>query len=395
MAGLSVIVAGGGIGGLSAALALAQRGSSVRVFERRAEPGEAGAGIQIGPNGTRILADLGVADRLSSLVSAPAELIVRDGRTGSRLAALPLGSWLQARHGAPYWTTHRADLHDALRATVASVPGIEFYHGAGVDGFASTAAEVSVLMADGRVERADLLVIADGVHSRLRARFGNAGPPHFAGRTAARAVVPAASVPSGIGLDDVGIWLAPSGHVVHYPVRAGRELALVVITKAQDGSASQPEAWATPVVAADIAAAVSRFPAPVRAVAAAASGWKRWSLVELPRLPNWVDGRAALLGDAAHPVLPFLASGAVLAIEDAVTLAGELAGSTSIEAALASYQARRQPRVAKVQAGARRNGTLYHAAGPLALARDATMRLVPPQRLMRSYDWLYGWRTGA
>lgn len=399
---MKILVSGGGIGGLATALALSRIGAKVTIFEKRQDPIEEGAGIQIGPNGTHILSILGVADRLRPHVAVPPDLCVLDGASGGVLTKLPLGSWLEERHGAPYWVAHRADLHASLLATAEADASIEIRRGIEINAAEPYNDDVLALSGNESVGAGDLLVAADGLHSTIRKKTFAAPPTRYSGKSAARTVLPMAAVPETIARRSVGIWLAATGHVVHYPVRGGTELAVVVIRK----EAEYDNDWGT-VVSPDWAAkAVSGFARPVRELVAATENWRKWALAELAPLPTWINKRTVLLGDAAHPVLPFLAQGAVLALEDAATLAHCLASSKpdaaahritedALAKALLAYQSARQKRAARVQAASRQNGRIYHLDGPMRMARNMTLRLAPPANLLARYDWLYGWRPGT
>jgi salicylate hydroxylase len=387
----NAVVAGGGIGGLAAAIALAQRGLEVRVCERRSEFPEEGAGIQIGPNGSRILRDLGVAEFLEDKVAKPDVLSVRDGATGRELARLPLGAWIAERHGAPYWTAHRRDLHLALRARAEAEPRITLSRGTEIVSLEKEPDGICAIGTKGEVLRASILVAADGLWSGMRqyisGRQVNLAP---VGKTAFRSVTPASNLPPELTPNAVHIWLAPGAHAVHYPVNGGRDIALVVIAD----DPSRFEGWDSPVIADAAREKVEKFASPLRKLMASADSWRRWSLYRMPHLERWTSGRAALLGDAAHPMLPFLAQGAVMALEDAVTLAACInkAGG-NLESALEKYENARRPRVAKVIEASRRNGRVYHMKGAAALARNATIRIASPERVMAGFDWLYGWKS--
>jgi salicylate hydroxylase len=388
----SAVIAGGGIGGLAAALALAKIGIAARVCERRAEFPEEGAGIQIGPNGTRILGDLGVAELLRDRVAVPDALSVRDGKTARELTRLPLGAWIAERHGAPYWTAHRRDLHAALRARAEAEPLVTLTTGCEIVSFEDDGDGVRAIAASGEALSASLLVAADGLWSGLRGQIAGAEgmAPKPVGKSAFRTVVAAAHLPAELTPNAVHIWLAPGAHVVHYPVNAGRDIALVVIA---DDSA-RDIGWDAAASAATVEERLPDLARPLQSLIAEAAGWRRWSLHDMAPLPRWTTGRAVLLGDAAHPALPFLAQGAVMALEDAAALAAELANSPGgVAVALAAYAEARQPRVAKVAEASRRNGRIYHMAGSAALARDIAMKALPPHRVMGGFDWLYGWRV--
>ncbi|WP_045837347.1 FAD-dependent monooxygenase [Hyphomicrobium sp. 99] len=389
----SALIAGAGIGGLAAAIALAGRGIDVRVCERRSEFPEEGAGIQIGPNGSRILRDLGVAEFLESKVATPDALSVRDGATGRELTRLPLGHWIAERHGAPYWTAHRRDLHVALRMRAEAEPRITIVRGTEIVSFENEHDGIRAITGVGETLDAQLLVAADGLWSGLREQI--TGSPNAGlipvGKTAFRSVVPAEHLPPELVPNAVHIWLSAGTHVVHYPVNAGRDIALVVIAN----DAARFEGWDSPIVADIVKSKVSTFAEPLRMLVDSAANWRKWSLYRMPELAPWTSGRAALLGDAAHPVLPFLAQGAVMALEDAITLAIAVASRDGdVEPALREYERARRTRVAKVAEASERNGRIYHMKGPAALARNAVMKLTPPARVMTGFDWLYGWKPG-
>ena len=388
-----MLIAGGGIGGLTAALALARTGAEVTVFEKRTKPLEEGAGIQIGPNGTRILKQLGLADALREHIATPEAISVNDAPSGEQLKLLPLGHWIAQRHGSPYWVAHRADLHAVLYAAVEQHPGIQLRRGFEITR-ARTFNDEALAENNGEVICAgDVLIAADGLRSSLRTMHFINRPLRYSGKSAARAVVPIDQVPDGIPKNQVGIWLSPLGHVVHYPVRGGQELAVVVIKKDPDLS----EDWCTEVSASWVRISAENFPTPVRQLVGSTDSWRKWALYELRPLDTWVHGRIALLGDAAHPVLPFLAQGAVLAMEDAETLSRCLSqsGPSDVPHALRSYQNARMERSQRVQEASCRNGDIYHMDGPMRQARNLTLRYAPASNLMAKYDWLYGWKADA
>ncbi|MFT3733191.1 MAG: FAD-dependent monooxygenase [Hyphomicrobium sp.] len=386
----SAVIAGGGIGGLATAIALAQRGIDVHVCERRAEFPEEGAGIQIGPNGARILQDLGVAKFLKDKVATPDALVVHDGTSGRELKRLPLGSWIAARHAAPYWTAHRRDLHWALRTRAQSEPRITLTTGVEITSFKNEHEGITAIASNGDKLNASVLIAADGLWSTLRREIsGSAARPEPVGKTAFRSVTDARTLPPELERNAVHIWLSPGAHAVHYPVNDGKDIALVVIT---DNSASA-EGWDAPAVAETVKEKVKTFAPHLQALIEGATEWRQWSLFTLPSLPRWSSGRAALLGDAAHPMLPFLAQGAVMALEDAVTLGDQVAASTdNMELALQRYEQIRRARVAKVADASLRNGRVYHLRGPAAAARNAVMKWRSPESIMAGFDWLYGWR---
>lgn len=383
-----VVIAGGGIGGLAAALALARKGIASLVLERRPEFGDDGAGIQIGPNGTRILATLGVAPVLEGTVAKPDAIQIRDAQTARGLAQFPLGAWIAARHGAPYWTAHRRDLHTALRAVAEREPLIEIRTGVEVADLRAGPNDATAVSADGDAITGRAVIAADGAWSALRMRAFAAAAPTFTGKCAVRTVLPAIRVPDALRTSHVHLWLGADVHVVHYPVSAGDAVALVAIF--DDGRIAGD--WNAPCDRAWVEARTQTFAASLKDLLSRPDTWRRWSLLTLEQPPNRANGRMALLGDASHPILPFLAQGGVMALEDAVVLAHALAADPADPArALAGYAGARAPRVARVAAASQRNGRIYHMSGPMAAARNLALRVVPPARFMRRYDWLYGW----
>lgn len=387
--GLKIMIAGAGIGGLATALALAQRGIASCVLERRAVFEPEGAGIQLGPNGTRILQELGVAEHLEPLAGKPDYIHARNAITGASQARLPLGDWIAARHGAPYWVLHRQDLHAALLRAAQSTPQIHIAMDFKVADVEANGEGVTVNSRNGQTRYGDALIAADGLRSHIRDEAFDAQPLRFAQKSAARAVIPIESVPSELRENATALWMSPLAHVVHYPVRGGRELALIFVRKdmvaTDDWSTEVPQSWVLEVA--------QTFCEPLRKLLQAPPLWKKWALFELPPLSFWHSGRIALLGDAAHPTLPFLAQGAVLALEDATTLARRISEQpTNVPRAIAAYAAARRHRAMRVVAAATNNGRIYHLDGPMATARDMALRVTPPRTLMARYDWVYGWR---
>jgi salicylate hydroxylase len=377
-----VLIAGGGIGGLTLAIALGQRGIASTILERGSSFSEAGAGIQIGPNGTRLLRRLGVAAHLEQHVGRPVGIHVRRAADGADRGTLPLGTWIEQRHGGPYWTAHRGHLQAALLTCARELPGIEFRMGWDVTSFTETSDDLTVLAADGRSLTGSVLVGADGLWSAVRQQISGATMPTSSRRSAARTVIATADLPAGIRGDHVGVWMAPRVHVVHYPVRGGAETAVAI-------------PWSVPGWGEDVSNAEALRPcndlAPLLLnLLGRGKAWRKWSLFDPPPLSRWSTARATLLGDAAHPILPFLAQGAVMAIEDAVVLADLLASNTAKP--LIAYETERRPRTQKVQDTARRNGQIYHLSGIAAAARDLALRAVPATQMMARYDWLYGWK---
>jgi salicylate hydroxylase len=228
------------------------------------------------------------------------------------------------------------------------------------------------------------------VRSSLRGPAFTTDKPEFSGKSAARAVIPAHHLPDGLSPSDTHIWLRPNAHVVHYPVRAGKEIAIIVVLEDQAPS----EDWGAPVLPGWLHQYTAAYPPQLAALMHRPEWWRKWALPKLPPIPRWVSGRMALLGDAAHPTFPFLAQGAVLALEDSIVLARCLAShGKDVRQALLRYETERRPRARRVVAKAESNGRIYHLDGLMASARNAVLATVPATQLMKSYDWLYGWKS--
>ena len=388
-----ILIAGGGIGGLTLALALAKTGRASIVLEQRDSFGAAGAGIQLGPNGVRVLQSLGLADALRPAVGVPDALTVHDGRSGRALAVLPLGRWIAARHGAPYWVVHRGDLHALLAKAASAEPRITLRTGFALASVALKGSDLQARSATGDVSTGAALVGADGLWSSVRRAVAPEQVPEFVGSTAARTVIPVAEA-GRLALPAVGLWLSPGANIVHYPVRGGAEIAAVMIA----AETWHGKEWEAKADRAALLAQLDGFHASLAEPLSMAPEWRKWALHRLPPLPRWSAGRVTLIGDAAHPMLPHLAQGGVLALEDAVVLANCIATHPGNEAeAFIAFETKRRRRAARVQAMSRLNGRIYHARPPLSWARDAVLRITPGTWLMAGYDWLYGWRadTGA
>jgi salicylate hydroxylase len=384
-----VVIVGGGIGGLAAAVACAQRGVPVQLLERAAQLSEVGAGIQIGPNVTRILKAWGLGAALAQVAAFPEQLQARDAQTGQVLGTLTLGARAQARYGAPYATIHRADLQGLLHRAAQSA-GVDLLLGQTVQGWKDSEAALQVNTAEGLSLQASALIGADGVWSAVRQQLQGDAPARFTGHVAYRALVAQTDLPMHLRSDQVTVWMGPRLHVVHYPVRSGQWLNLVAIVHGE--KPEQAEAWDSAGHTQLLMQAMGAVGRDLHERLASVSAWRQWALHERAPLSasrQMAQGRVALLGDAAHPMRPYLAQGAGMAIEDAQVLAQCLsAGSVSVPDQLQAYAEQRWARNARVQARAIRNGHIFHAQGAVALGRNLSMRLLG-ERIM-DVPWLYG-----
>jgi salicylate hydroxylase len=386
-----LLIAGGGIGGLAAGLACARLGWYVRIFEQAAQVSEVGAGIQLGPNATRILAEWGLDEPLVALAAFPQQLRVRSALDGSQMAALRLGSEFNLRYGAPYATIHRADLQGLL-LDAARRAGVQLKLSARVAGAVESANEVKVSIEGDFEARGEALIGADGVWSALRAQVAGDGPPAPTGHLAYRGMATQRDLPAHLRSTDVTVWLGPRLHVVAYPVRRGEALNVVALVEGK--SRGPADDWDQAAIAADLRSAIGRQCAPLQHLVRAMPGWRLWALHDRAPMASAEEmsrGRIALLGDAAHPMRPYFAQGAGMAIEDAAELAKALApgaaGEMDVPAALRGYALRRWERCARVQQRSRRNGLIFHAKGAMRWGRDLSLRLLG-ERLL-DQPWLY------
>lgn len=389
----SVLVAGGGIGGLAAALACARSGQPVQLFERSPALAEAGAGIQLGPNVTRMLQAWGLAASLQAVAAYPENLVIRSADTGAELGRLRLGAQARARYGAPYATIHRADLQALLLQAVQAEADVALTLDQAITGFEQDATGVSVQHVDGHQTPGALLVGADGLWSRVRQHLLGDGAPRLTGHQAYRALLPHAELPAALRCQDVVVWLGTGLHLVQYPVRGGEWLNVVALVedRTQHQNPGDRSGWDHAALGADLQQLLHGAAPALQTLVQAMGGWRLWHLQlrdTVASASQMAQGRVALLGDAAHPMLPYLAQGAGMAIEDAQALGQALAASGATPAALTQYAQARWQRNARVQKRALRNAWIFHASGPTRWGRDVAMRALG-ERLL-DLPWLYG-----
>jgi salicylate hydroxylase len=384
---LPLLIAGGGIGGLAAALAVARTGRSVRVLERAAQFGEIGAGLQLAPNASHALERLGVLDAIAPYAVFPRRLVWRDARSGEQVTALDLGERFRAHYGHPYVVMHRGDLLDVLLAACRADARIVLDASRDVVGVEEHGDRVRAVCADGTAHDGVAAVAADGLWSRLRKLVHDDGEPLAAHYVAYRGTLPVAELWEGAGLDDVTLWTAPNLHFVQYPIRGGQLFNQVAVFRS-DRYRADSDDWGTPD---ELDARFAVGCAAVQAGIARIRRDRRWTMYDREPIAQWSRGRLALLGDAAHPMLQYLAQGACQALEDAVVLADALAAHDDPAAAFLAYRDARYLRTARVQYSARVFGEIWHVGDVGATLRDAMLAARPADDFAH-VEWLYGWR---
>ena len=391
---LQILIAGGGIGGLTAALALVRHGHRVELLEQADVFAEVGAGIQLGPNATRRLASLGLSDAVDGIAARPEALVIASAVTGEELARLLLGETTLHRYGAPYCCVHRADLHALLLDAVRGEDGATLSLQACIARIEALDDGVAIATEDARAWEGDVLVGADGLWSVVRPKVvGAASVPRSTGHTAWRGLIDQRALPQAQRSNEVRVWLGPRLHAVAYPVRRGEALNVVVL--AESAPTGDARDWNQASSLAALQHATGGCCSTLQALMGSVPDWRAWTLNDREPLTGpqqMASGRIALLGDAAHPMLPYLAQGAGMAIEDAVALADALqethGSSASVSAALLRYAEARWQRNARVQARARRNAEIFHMTGPMRFGRDLSLRALGPKLL--DVPWLYG-----
>ena len=383
-----ILIAGGGIGGLAAALGLARNGFSSLVLEQAAELGEIGAGIQIGPNAFHAFDALGVGDDMRARAIYIDSLLLMDAMKDERIAAIPLDEPFRERFGNPYAVVHRADLHLALLEACRASPLVEIRTSSKVESYAQDGATATAILAGGARIDGAALIGADGLWSGIRKQMVGDGAPKVSGHTTYRSVIPTEQMPEDLRWNAATLWAGPKCHLVHYPLKGWKVFNLVVTCH---NDAAEPVAG-KPVSQEEVHRGFDHVCARARKIIEHGSDWKLWVLCDREPIADWVDGRVALLGDAAHPTLQYFAQGACMALEDGVCL-GHMMGKHGgrIEEALVAYNRFRAVRTARIQVGSRLIGEyIYHPAGAKADMRNAAMSGKTPSQHYDSLQWLYG-----
>ena len=380
-----VLISGGGIGGLSAALSLAQSGFEVEVFEQAPEFGEVGAGIQLSPNATRVLHHLGLADALEACAFVPARTEFRSWKTGRLISTNPLGDTVRNTYGFPYYHIHRGDLLAVLVDAANRIDGIALHTAARVERFEQDGGRVHVTVS-GTEQSGDALIGADGIHSAVRAGLFGPEAATFTGNVAWRALVPVTRLPAGLIPPAATVWWGPRGHFVCYYVRGG-ELVNCVCVREKQGW--EVESWTERGEYDELKGDFAGWNDAVQTLIdnADRDALYKWALHDRPPMPRWGNGAVTLLGDACHPTLPFMAQGAAMAIEDGAVLAACLRASSDVPAAFGRYENLRKDRTAHIQVGSRRNARLFHLRGVQAWVRNRAARRAGARSMARLYDY--------
>lgn len=383
------LIAGGGIGGASCALALAAAGFRVCLLEQAPAFVEAGAGLQVGPNMVYALGQLGLRDRVLADAWKPGNLVMRDALDGSEVTRVPVTDGFHELFGEPYAVTHRADLHGAIIEAAAERPEIELRTNSAVESITEDATGISVTLRGGECVRGAALIGADGLWSRVREHVLGDGPPRVSGHIAYRAVLRRDEVPDRLWSPDVVLWAGPKTHFVHYPLRRGELYNLVAVFH----SDRYAEGWNEDGDPEELWRHFSGERPEVRELLERIETWKYWVLCDREPRRGWSRGRITLLGDAAHPTLQYLAQGAAMAVEDSLCLATELTScGGDIASAFASYEDRRVVRTARLQLTSRLYGDIYHARWVAAELRRELLHDRRPEQAWAGMSWLYGHR---
>src|SRR4051794_16896474 len=383
---LHLLVSGGGIGGLPAALVLARNGHQVTVLEQSAAFGEIGAGIQLGPNIFKMFEYLGLTEAINRVAFFPTGLGMNDVRTGEKVVRVPLGEAARAVYGYPYGVIYRPDIHQVFLDACTALPSVNLRTSSKVESFAQDAQGVQLRIAGGEVLHGDALIAADGLWSRIREAVVGDGKPRVSGHIAYRAVLKREEVPAHLWSDDVVLWGGEKTHLVHYPLRRGELFNLVAVFH----SNKYDEGWNTFGDTAELNERFALTVPQVKELLGRIETWKMWVLCDREPVKSWTDRRVTLLGDAAHPMLQYLAQGAGQAIEDAVVL-GEALRFTGngVEQAFQKYEQSRYLRTGRVQLTARFYGDIYHASGVQRELRNQMFQSGQESAGFAGLKWMY------
>lgn len=383
---LPLLISGGGIGGLAAAMVLAQDGHRVTLFEQAASFGEIGAGIQLGPNIFRMFDYLGLTEAINRVAFFPPGLGMNDVRTGEKVVRVPLGDVARATYGFPYGVIYRADLHQVFLDACRAQPNVTLRTSAKVESFDQSADGVTVKLEGGEVVEGSALIGADGMWSRIREAVVGDGKPRVSGHIAYRAVLKREDVPAHLWSDDVLLWGGEKTHLVHYPLRRGELFNLVAVFH----SNKYDEGWNTFGDTAELTERFADACPQVKELLGKIETWKMWVLCDREPVKNWTDRRVTLLGDAAHPMLQYLAQGAGQAIEDAVVMREALRHTRGdVPKAFQKYQQARYLRTGRVQLTARFYGDIYHAAGVQRELRNQMFQSGTESAGFAGLKWMY------
>ena len=385
---LDVLIAGAGLGGLTAALTLIQRGHRVRVFEQAAELREVGAGVQIGSNGSRLLIALGLREAMERVVCVPVGREFRLWSTGQRWRAFDLGESAVQRFGAPYWMVHRGDFHAVLLDAVRKADPDAIRTGNACVGFEQDGTQATIRLENGETASGDVLIGSDGVHSRIRQQMFGDGKAEFTGIMAWRGLVPMKRLPEHQRQLVGNNWIGVGGHVVTYPLRRGEILNFVAVIERDDW---RVESWTVPGTTEECLRDLTPWHEDVKTIARNIDTPFKWALLGREPLDHFADGRVCVMGDAAHPTLPFLAQGANMALEDAIVVARCLEAYDDVADALRHYEIARLTRTAAIVRGSADNTKRFHnpALGDAAGAAAYVDREFQPEKVAQRYDWLY------
>jgi salicylate hydroxylase len=382
-----ILIAGGGIGGLAAALALAQKGIASLVLEKARQLGEIGAGIQLGPNAFHCFDHLGVGEAARTMAVYIDKLRLMDAMADGEICHIDLGESFRARFGNPYAVVHRRDLHGVLLEACRGHDLIALRTSAEVLAYQQDGVEVTTRLGDGESVRGRALIGADGLWSNVRRQVTGDGEPRVSGHTTYRSVIPTGQMPEDLRWNAATLWAGAKCHIVHYPL-SGWKVFNLVVTYHSD--APEPVAG-QPVPIEEVRAGFAHVCERAQSIIGHGKDWRMWVLCDREPTDRWIDGRVALLGDAAHPMLQYMAQGACMAMEDAVCLADSLADANTLEAGLVRYRDRRVLRTARLQLMSRAMGDhVYHPAGPHAALRNSIMTAKSQDQWLDALQWLYG-----